>query len=240
VSENREFPVEFQAQINGLLSEGEIPLAWFAPDLDSRLHYTYGLVVLTNRALISIQPRPQAKHHVFSPSVISKFLRRTNERDTSDRDRVFKTWSLPSIVSLRTTEHKGIGTLHLLDTSHLLFQWKFTARQKVYAHRLVERFLDLKKSNQEKADQTSPLPEPTTVVPRDGEHAVLLDYAPAAAPPPARSLFRLFKFARPWTGMVILGFLLSVGSIAAGLVPPYITMPLLDKVLIPYQSGADG
>ncbi len=37
--------------------------------------------------------------------------------------------------------------------------------------------------------------------------------------------------------MIILGFLLSVGSIAAGLVPPYITMPLLDKVLIPYQSG---
>ena len=85
--ENREFPVEFQAQINGLLSEGEIPLAWFAPDLDSRLHYAYGLVVLTNRALISIQPRPQAKHHAFSRSFISKFLRRTKKRNALDSDR---------------------------------------------------------------------------------------------------------------------------------------------------------
>jgi len=237
LSENREFPVEFQAQINGLLSEGEITLAWFAPDLDSRLHYAYGLVVLTNRALISIQPRPQAKHHAFSPSFISKFLRRTKKGDVPDSDRVFKTWSLTSIVSLRATEHKGIGTLHLLDTSHLLTPWKFTTSQKVYVHHLAERFLDIKESAQEKTALTSSLPETTTGVPRDGEHAVLLDYAPAAAPPPARSLFRLFKFARPWTGMIILGFLLSVGSIAAGLVPPYITMPLLDKVLIPYQSG---
>ncbi len=79
MSENKDFPVEFHAQINGLLSEGEIPLAWFAPDLDNRLHYVYGLVGLTNRALISIQPQSQAKHHAFSPSFISKFLRRTKK-----------------------------------------------------------------------------------------------------------------------------------------------------------------
>ena len=235
--ENREFPVEFQGQINGLLSEGEIPLAWFAPDLDSRLHYAFGLVALTNRALISIQFQTPEKHNAFSQSFISKLLRRTKKGEPLDSNRVFKTWSLTSIVSLRATEHKGIGTLHLLDTSHLLTQWKFTTSQKIHAHRLVERFLDLKESAQEKTALTASLLETTTGVPRDGEHAVLLDYAPAAAPPPARSLFRLFKFARPWTGMIILGFLLSVGSIAAGLVPPYITMPLLDKVLIPYQSG---
>jgi len=237
VVENRELPVKFKAQINGLLSEGEIPLAWFSPDLDSRLHFAYGLVVLTNRTLISIQPRPQAKHYAFSRSFISEFLRRTKKKDALDSDRVYMTYSLNSIVSLRVTEHKGIGTLHLLDTSHLLTQWKFTASQKLQAHLLVERFLEVKESGKEKADANLSLSEITPGVPRDGEHAVLLDYAPAAAPPPARSLFRLFKFARPWTGMVILGFLLSVGSIAAGLVPPYITMPLLDKVLIPYQSG---
>jgi len=70
VIENREFSLEFHAQLKGLLREGEIPLAWFSPDLDSRLHYAYGLVVLTNRSLISIQPRPQAKNHTFSRSFI--------------------------------------------------------------------------------------------------------------------------------------------------------------------------
>ncbi len=80
--ENREFPVEFQAQINGLLSEGEIPLAWFAPDLDSRLHYAYGLVVLTNRALISIQPQPSGKASCFFTIIYFKVFKKDKKRET--------------------------------------------------------------------------------------------------------------------------------------------------------------
>jgi ATP-binding cassette subfamily B protein len=34
------------------------------------------------------------------------------------------------------------------------------------------------------------------------------------------------------------GFLLALGGTAATLVPPYLTMPLMDNVLIPYQNGA--
>ena len=35
-----------------------------------------------------------------------------------------------------------------------------------------------------------------------------------------------------------MGFILTLASTAATLVPPYLTMPLMDKVLIPYQNGA--
>lgn len=48
---------------------------------------------------------------------------------------------------------------------------------------------------------------------------------------------RLVLFARPWWGRVALGCALSVAATASSLIPPYLTMPLIDKVLIPFQNG---
>ena len=61
--------------------------------------------------------------------------------------------------------------------------------------------------------------------------------APKAAQPTVSSLYRLVGFARAHPGLLALGFVLTLASTAASLVPPYLTMPLLDKVLIPYQDG---
>ena len=37
--------------------------------------------------------------------------------------------------------------------------------------------------------------------------------------------------------MIALGFVLTLAATAVGLVPPYLTMPLLDRVLIPYEGS---
>ncbi len=50
-------------------------------------------------------------------------------------------------------------------------------------------------------------------------------------------LLRLWRFAKPYKGMLLAGFLLTLAATAATLVPPYLTMPLMDDVLIPYQNG---
>jgi ATP-binding cassette subfamily B protein len=50
-------------------------------------------------------------------------------------------------------------------------------------------------------------------------------------------LFRLMRFARPHLGAVVFGLALTLASTAAGLVPPYLTMPLVDQVLVPGQAG---
>ncbi len=47
----------------------------------------------------------------------------------------------------------------------------------------------------------------------------------------------LWRFARPYQWQLLAGFLLTLLSTAATLVPPYLTMPLMDKVLIPFQNG---
>ncbi|NBW96689.1 MAG: ATP-binding cassette domain-containing protein [Planctomycetia bacterium] len=54
-----------------------------------------------------------------------------------------------------------------------------------------------------------------------------------------RALLRLVLFARPHAGMAVLGAVLSLAGTAAALVPPYLTMPLVDRVLIPRQAGTD-
>ncbi|MFM8539126.1 MAG: ABC transporter ATP-binding protein, partial [Planctomycetaceae bacterium] len=71
---------------------------------------------------------------------------------------------------------------------------------------------------------------------------------PPAAPPPVeddadepgswRPLWRLLHFVRPHAATAILGCVLSLASTALALVPPYLTMPLVDDVLIPRQNGA--
>jgi ATP-binding cassette, subfamily B, bacterial len=76
--------------------------------------------------------------------------------------------------------------------------------------------------------------------PGDGEdEAASLDEEPAPPPPSTRSpLLRLFSFARPRLGMVLFGFALTLGTTAVGLIPPYLTMPLVDEVLVPWQAQA--
>jgi ATP-binding cassette subfamily B protein len=68
------------------------------------------------------------------------------------------------------------------------------------------------------------------------------DSEPDQEVPVARSsrgpLLRLFTFARPRRGVVLLGFGLTLGTTLVGLIPPYLTMPLVDKVLVPWQAKA--
>ncbi len=61
------------------------------------------------------------------------------------------------------------------------------------------------------------------------------DESPEA--PSTWTLFRLWRFAKPYKGQLALGFILMLLGTAAHQVPPYLTAPLVDKVLIPMQSG---
>src|SRR5262249_58605808 len=61
--------------------------------------------------------------------------------------------------------------------------------------------------------------------------------AAGPARPSTASLYRLAGFARARARLIALGFLLTLAGTIAGLVPPYLTMPLLDRVLIPHQNG---
>lgn len=55
--------------------------------------------------------------------------------------------------------------------------------------------------------------------------------------PPSTWTLRLWRFAHPTAGACWRAFLLTLAGTAATLVPLYLTIPLMDDVLIPFQDG---
>jgi ATP-binding cassette subfamily B protein len=60
------------------------------------------------------------------------------------------------------------------------------------------------------------------------------------ARPPVSALFRLAGVSRPHARLVVLGFAFTLAGTAASLMPPYLTMLLLDRVLVPFQKKVPG
>ena len=135
-------------------------------------------------------------------------------------------WPLAADLALRHTDHAGVGTIELHDAQRRLAQWRFTLAANVQALQWmaqVERQLDrLHRSPPDEADDAF---EPD-------------DFSREATEVPSTwVLLRLGRFAKPYRKQLIGGFSLTLASTAATLVPPYLTIPLMDDVLIPFQNG---
>jgi ATP-binding cassette, subfamily B, bacterial len=135
---------------------------------------------------------------------------------------------LKDITAVSVRQKSSYGSLDLLGHSGLLARSYFTAARLKSATRFAESV----------SEQISPPHEREWVLkPPTGHSLASSTSALEPSAPPVKSLWRLTRFARPHLRAVCLGFLLTLASTAAGLVPPYLTMPLLDRVLVPFQSG---
>ncbi|MES2613085.1 MAG: ABC transporter transmembrane domain-containing protein, partial [Pseudomonadota bacterium] len=142
-------------------------------------------------------------------------------------------WPRAPGLALRMHDHGGIGALELHDADARLALWRFTLGQHAQALRLVQRFEQAAGAAQ--ADEAT-CPQCHTPLPPDTEECP----ACARAQPPQTStwvLLRLWRFARPYRKQLAAGFCLTLASTAATLVPPYLTIPLMDDILIPFQNG---
>lgn len=195
--------------VNSQLSKDEIILAHVELDLDLSLHFVPGIIILTNLRLLS-RTRSEAG---------------------------WQTWPCDGAdLALKHHDHAGVGTLELHDAKARLATWRYTLARNPEALALITQF---EQQRRVLASGVSHMPEPA---PENAEELPDEDgEAGGAAEEPApstASLFRLWRFARPYRGQLLAGFLLTLASTAATLVPPYLTMPLMDNVLIPYQNGA--
>jgi len=199
------------------VTQDETLLAWFETDLDARLHFAPGLLVLTDRRLLSRQPGSDAwtDHPISADQMLHLF------------------------------DHAGVGGLELVqgtgkDQSRRAL-WRYTLGNNPAALRLLaqfERQIEILKTGQAPAaiDETL-CPKCKTPIPLDQDDCPVCTRE-LHTPPSTWTLFRLWRFAKPYQGQLLAGFLLMLGSTAATLVPPYLTMPLMDEVLIPFQNGA--
>ena len=194
------------------LAPGEQVVAALEPDLDARLAFAAGRLILTDRRLLS---------------------RSSAAANWTD-------WPLGTELSLRQHDHAGVGTLELHDADSRLACWRFTLAHQGAALHLADRFALQQAARL--SGQPASAPEETvcpackTPLPPDQTECPLCSRDLHEAPS-TWTLFRLWRFARPYRGQLLAGFLLTLAATGATLVPPYLTMPLMDKVLIPYQNG---
>ncbi|MDD2713314.1 MAG: ABC transporter transmembrane domain-containing protein, partial [Simplicispira sp.] len=196
------------------LAPDENALATLEVDLSASLRFAQGRVVLTDQRLLAWEPG-------------------TN---------VWRDWPLAAGLQLRLLEHGGVGTLELHNQMQRLALWRFTLGGHAAALRLVQRFEQqraLLTASQPRAgldEEKAQCPTCHSMLPRNSDECPVC----ARAQPPQTStwvLLRLWRFARPYRMQLATGFALTMASTAATLVPPYLTIPLMDDILIPFQNG---
>ncbi len=205
-------PTPWPAPVSAALQDNETIQAWLETDLDDRLNFARGLVLLTDRRLL-------AWRAAEAPA---------------------EAWELAAGLRLDQHDHAGVGSLELFDAAGRRACWRYTVARNLAALRLIGEF-DLQRDSrvsgrpvQRPADELCP----TCKAPiPPGEEECPVCNREAAVAPSTWTLFRLWRFARPYKGQLLLGFILTLASTAATLVPPYLTMPLMDEVLIPFQNG---
>ena len=204
-------PQNWREIVANQLTSGENALTALEVDLDERLNFRNGIIVATESRIFSQAPG----------------------------ETEWKSWDYRADLVLNHHDHAGIGHLELTDTHGLLAAWRFTLTQNLLATRFVDQF-NLYQNSQvtgEPLVEADQLICPSCKAPLEPDQ----DECPICAkvihtPPSTRTLFRLWRFAKPYQGQLLIGFILTLLGTAAGLVPPYLTGPILDKILIPYQE----
>ncbi|WP_312440346.1 ABC transporter ATP-binding protein [Janthinobacterium sp.] len=205
-------PEHWLAQVNSNLLTGENVLSSVEVDLDARLRFTKGIIVVTEKRLLARAPGETEWKH----------------------------WSYRPGLRLAHHDHAGVGHLELFDDHGRLASWRFTLGQNLHAIRVLEQFVERLDSHLTGQPVLVAEQEvcPSCKAPLEPEQ----EECPVCAkvlhtPPSTWTLFRLWRFAHPYRGQLALGFTLMLLSTAAHMIPPYLTAPLMDNVLIPYQNG---
>ena len=206
-----EVPAAWRGAIQSHLHPQENVCACLEVDLDERLHFVPSVVLATNQRLVSLGQGGEAHD-----------------------------WPYRADLNLGHHDHAGVGHLELLDAQGLLQRWRFTLGQNLQALRLVDQFMAQQNSS---VSGQSVAPAAQAVCPSckaplepDQEECPVCTKV-VHTPPSTWTLLRLWRFAQPYRGQLLLGFVLMLLGTAASQVPPYLTIPLVDEVLIPYQNG---
>ena len=182
-------------------------------DLDERLHFAKACLVLCDKHLLAC----------------------------ADGGSSWSLWELRPGMELSHLDHAGVGTLELCNADGRLACWRYTLAQNLAANRLIKTTeLQLETITTGKSPEISDVdvcPKCKAPLPPDEEDCPICTRV-EHTPPSTWTLLRLWRFAKPYQGQLLAGFLLMLGSTAATLVPPYMTMPLMDEILIPFQNGA--
>ncbi len=151
-------PQAWRDAVRERLAAGERVLAALEIDLDARLRFGDGLVVVTDRRVAARAPGETA----------------------------WREWPLRDDLLLRKRDHAGVGTLELVDTRRRIDHWCFTLARDASAQRLIES-LELALVARASGDAPPPAPARCprcqAVLPRPGDDCPACAPEPEATPP---------------------------------------------------------
>jgi len=204
-------PELWRVAVQAQLQANEQVLASLEADLNAQLCFVDGLLLVTNQRLLARAP-----------------------------DGTWQAWAYRPGLVLKHHDHAGVGHLALHDPHQRLAAWRFTLGHNLHALRLLEQFQIQATSHATGQPAVQPdahtCPSCKAPLAPDEEECPICTKV-MHTPPSTWTLFRLWRFAKPYRGQLLLGFVLTLLGTAASLVPPYLAMPLMDEVLIPFQNG---
>ena len=205
-------PQAWHSEVEKELAPGENVLSAVEVDLDARLRFKKGLLLVTDRRLLA--------------------------RGAGESE--WKQWSYRPGLALTHHDHAGVGHLELADEQGRLATWRFTLGQNLHAIRVLDAFREQLYSHLSGRPvhvvEQNVCPSCKAPLEPDQDECPICTKV-LYTPPSTWTLFRLWQFAKPYRGQLSLGFFLMLASTAAHMIPPYLTMPLMDNVLIPFQNG---
>lgn len=210
-------PVDLAIRVCRQLAPDEQVVGWFQTNLTPSLQFADGLIFLTKQRLIS-----------FESEALSDSMSHVESIGE------WRSWPISDIAELRLRDRAGLASIEIVGHDRLLHVWRFSSVRISQARRLLLEFERIKKLGSTDVVTTvavSICPSCGMVM-QPGE-SVCSECAPSAAPDTTRSLWRLTRFARPRLPIIVFGFALTLLSTAIGLVPPLLTLPLIDEVLVP-------
>jgi ATP-binding cassette subfamily B protein len=212
VSSLSDLPERWRSEIQAQLSQEENVVGALEVDLDQQLRFAKGVILVTPRRVVARAP------------------------GASD----WESWWFSPDLQLKHHDHAGVGHLELVNAQGRLGAWRFTLGQNLYAIRLVEQFDAHRDSHASGrpvvVDDHNVCPSCKAPMEPEQEECPICTKV-VYTPPSTWTLFRLWRFAKPYKGQLGLGFALMLLSTGAHMIPPYLTIPLMDNVLIPYQNG---
>ena len=144
-----QLPADLRGMVEAQLAAGETPLAWLELDLDTRLHYARGLLVLTDRRLIDVGPAEFGAGWCRDAGQLPfRSGRWRRSRPCERRNRT------------------GVGALDLRGAESLLAIGGIRSAAAPQAHRLADRFERLRQGELAGGEETAE--PPTTVCPSCG------------------------------------------------------------------------